>query len=92
MSGLGGPSAMGGLGLPDLVAATAAPGSAGSSRRGFLAGIDMALEFGVARAFLPQHAFLGKMAAIEWRHGLNGGAPTQGRCDQERYEKGIGFD
>ena len=92
MSGLGGPSAMGGLGLPDLVAATAAPSRTGSSRRGFLAGINMALEFGVARTFFPQHAFLGKMAAIEWRHGLNGGAPTQGRCDQERYEKGIGFD
>ena len=80
------------MGVPGLVAATAAPGRAGSARRGFLAGIDMALQFGVARAFLPQHAFLGKMAAIEWRHGLNGGAPTQGHCDQERYEKGIGFD
>ena len=80
------------MGVPGLVAATAAPRRAGSSRRGFLAGIDMALQFGVARAFLPQHAFLGKMAAIEWRHGLNGGAPTQGRCDQQRYEKGSGFD
>ena len=89
MSGLGGPSAMGGLGL---VAATAAPGRAGSSRRGFLAGIDMTLQFGVARAFLPQHAFLGEMAAVKWRHGLNRGAPTQRRCDQQRHEKGSGFD
>ena len=92
MSGLGGPSAMGVLGLPDLVAATATPGRAGSSRRGFLAGIDMAFQFGVARAFLPQHAFLGKMAAIKWRYGLNGGAPTQRRCDQQHYEEGGGFD
>ena len=91
MKGLGGPSAMGGLGLPDLVAATATPGRAGSSRRGFLAGVDMALEFGVARTFFPQHAFLGKMAAIKWRYGLNGGAPTQRRCDQQRYKKGSGF-
>ena len=89
MSGLGGPSAMGGLGL---VAATAAPGRAGSSRRGFLAGIDMTLQFGVARAFLPQHAFFGEMAAVKWRHGLNRGAPTQRRCDQQRHEKGSGFD
>ena len=92
MSGLGGPSAMGGLGLPDLVAATAAPGRTGSSRRGFLAGVDMALEFGVARTFFPQHAFLGKMAAVKWRHGLNGGAPTQRCYDQHRYEKGSGFN
>ena len=79
------------MGVPGLVAATAAPGRAGSSRRGFLAGIDMALQFGVARAFLPQHAFLGKMAAVKWRHGLDGGAPTQRCCDQQRYEKGSGF-
>ena len=74
------------MGVPGLVAATAAPGRAGSSRRGFLAGIDMALKFGVARAFFPQHAFLGKMAAVKWRHGLNGRAPAQYRCDQQRTE------
>ena len=89
MSGLGGASAMA---APDLVAATAAPGRAGPSRRGFLAGIDMALKFGVARTFLPQHAFLREMAAVEWRDGLDRGAPTQCRCDKQRYEKCIGFD
>ena len=89
MSWLGGASA---LAAPGLVAATAAPRRPGSSRRGFLAGIDMALQFGVARAFLPQHAFLGEVAALKGRHGFNGGAPTQGRCDQQRYEKGSGFD
>ena len=89
MSGLGGPSAMG---VPGLVAATAAPGRAGPSRRGFLAGVDMAFQLCVTWAFLPQHAFFREMSAIEWRHGLNRGAPTQCRCDQQWQYKCLGFD